>query len=146
MNRNKKQPTALGIIIKSLILSFLVFILGGIMIFTITYVFIGDYETSEADIVNGCNGYYYEKEYGELRNYLLLFDAFGENYDMYWEIVDGYGDYMQYVQWSSTSEDDVSGSSEMAEHYRKKVEENVNNCKFSQNEEQLRVYLDEVNN
>ena len=51
---------------------------------------------NKADLVNACDSYYYDGEYGRLRDYLILYDAFDKEFDKYWEIVDGYADYIQY--------------------------------------------------
>ncbi len=95
---------------------------------------------NKADLVNACDTYYYEGEYGELRDYLLLYDAFDETFDKYWEIVDGYADYVQYEQWKATN-----GADKKVEEYKQKVTSNYQNCQFETNKNVLKKYYEEIN-
>ena len=87
--------------------------------------------------IERCDREYYDKEYGELYNWLVLDDCKEEEFDIYWEIINGYLDYCMYRQWSNCDEDKLPGSSEKAEYYREKVIENANNVKFSLNAKRL---------
>jgi len=99
---------------------------------------------STADVIERCDAVYYEEKYSDLWHDLRLYDAYDENFDVYWEMVNGYRDYMQYKQWVTTPVDKIPESTEMAESYRKKVIENAENCKFDQNKKKLAAYAKEI--
>ncbi|MBQ9765283.1 MAG: hypothetical protein IJW18_03690 [Lachnospiraceae bacterium] len=139
------KPSILKIVLKAVAALFLLYMFVNIMIFTIFYMDeVGDYDDNLAYQVDGCNRYYYQKEYAELRDYLMLYNSYEDEFDMYWEIVDGYADYRQYLQWLQTPEDRVQGSSEMATMYKQRVIDNALNCRFEQNRAQLTKYAEEI--
>ncbi|MBQ4069228.1 MAG: hypothetical protein IJC76_08255 [Lachnospiraceae bacterium] len=94
--------------------------------------------------IERCDGEYYEKNYGELYNWLVLDDCKEEEFDIYWEMVNGYFDYCQYRQWSNCDEDKLPGSIEKAQYYREKVIDNANNVKFSMNQRRLEEFAEEL--
>lgn len=107
----------------------------------------GDEFSENDDIVTRierCDREYYDKEYGELYNWLVLDDCKEEEFDIYWEIINGYSDYYMYRQWSNCDEDKLPGSGEKAEYYREKVIDNANNVKFSLNQRRLEELVEEV--
>lgn len=140
-----RPPSIFKIVCKGLAAFFLLWILLYFMIYTIGFVADENgFNRNLAEQVDCCNRYYYEKEYVELREYLLLYDAYDETFDMYWEIVDGYCDYMQYQQWAATPADRVPESIGMMEEYREKIMGNAQNCSFAQNQKQLDIYAAEI--
>lgn len=134
------------IVIKFCALGFILLMTILFMVFMVQYT-AGEHEAGMnlADQMDAYEDYYREKNYSKLRDYLQLFDGYDESFDMYWEAVDGYADYMQYIQWSNTSEDDVEGSQEIARIYKEKVIKNAENCKFSENKKQLEGYVNSIN-
>ena len=145
MKNSSKPPSVLKIICKGLIACFLLWSLLSFMISTIAYV--GEENSFNRNLteqVNSCERYYYEKEYVELREYLLLYNAYDEVFASYWEIVDGYSDYMQYQQWMATPVERVPETAEMVQEYREKIIENARNCSFERNQKQLDIYAAEV--
>lgn len=145
IKNGKQSPAPLKLVIKSLAVFFLLcmFLMN---LKAMIEIFDEDilHKDNAAYVVNVCNRYYYEHDYARLREYLWLYDAYDECFDVYWEIADGYSDYMQYKQWSATPENRVENSTEMAEFYRKKVSGNVENCKFEQNREILKNFAEAV--
>ena len=145
VKKSQIQPPKLSkLVLKALAVLFLLGMLVEIMIFTIGFVAEERMGESAAEIMEWCDGYYYEKEYDELWHNLRLYDAYSPEFDKYWEMVNGYRDYMQYKQWATTPVDKIPESTEMAESYRKKVIENAENCKFDQNKKQLVAYAKEI--
>ncbi len=143
---NNKQPSVLKIVIKSTVLVFILSMMILLMVFTVQYA-AGTYDISMsmAEKMDMCEECYRDKNYSKMRDSMQLFDAYEESFDVYWEAVNGYADYMQYLQWSNTAEEDVEGSEEMAEYYREKIIKNAENCKFSGNKKQLEEYANVIN-
>lgn len=98
-------------------------------------------EKDMSSYVNACDRYYYEKQYGQLRDYLFLYELYDDTFDVYWEVVNGYCDYIECVQWASAAETGLDGSISIAEQYLQKVAENAENCRFPANEERLCEYV-----
>lgn len=143
--KNNKKPSVFKIIVKLVLALFLLYIFLGLMIGMI-YLINEDeyYDNNLAKQVDWCNRYYYEKDYAGLRDHLQLYDDYDEAFDMYWEMADGYSDYMEYKQWLVTPEDRVPGSSDMASYYRQRVIDNAANCEFEQNKGQLQKYAESI--
>lgn len=95
------------------------------------------YEKDKAARINACDRSYFAGNYIELREYLILYDAYDDEYDKYWEMVDGYIDYMQYKQWKVTD-----NASEQVALYEKKLYDNYTNCKFETNKNELKKYYE----
>lgn len=102
------------------------------------------YDKDEALRVSFCDEYYYKRDFARLRDELTLYDLQGEHYDIYWEVVDGYEDYVEYWQWNRTDEEAVSGSSEKASYYRQKVIANARNCEYEKNQKILDKWAQEA--
>ena len=94
--------------------------------------------------IERCDREYYEKRYGELYDWLIMDSCREEEFDIYWEVVNGYYDYYQYRQWSNSEEMGVAGSSEKAEYYRERVINNASNVRFSLNEGRLEELVQRV--
>lgn len=124
------------IVIKGIVLSLvsLTFFLTAIAVIGLVA---DEYDTTKADIVDRCNDYYYDKEYGDLYDYLILYDAYDEAYDVYWEIIDGYVNYIECAKWSAVSLDDVPDADKMAALYKEKLQKCIADCKFDKNKREL---------
>lgn len=139
-----QPPKRSKLVLKTLAVLFLLGMLVEIMIFTIGFVAEERRGESAAEIMEWCDGYYYEKEYHELWHNLRLYDAYSPEFDKYWEMVNGYRAYMQYKQWMATPADKMPESVTMTEEYKKKVIKNAENCKFEENKKQLDAYAKEI--
>lgn len=107
----------------------------------------GDEYSEGSDMVSRierCDREYYDKAYGELYNWLVLDDCKEEEFDIYWEIVNGYLDYCQYRQWSNCDETRLPGSSDKVEALREKVINNANNARFSLNQRRLEELVEKA--
>lgn len=100
---------------------------------------------SKDNMIRQCDEKYYDRDFTGLLWYMKLYDLNGEDYDIYWEVVNAYNDYVSWHAWKGTL---VSG--EMAEatqkeaETRKKVEENAKNCKFMKNQRILDGFVEKV--
>ena len=88
-------------------------------------------------LVNWYDEYYYEKQYGELLDHMNLYDSYDEKFDVYWEVVDTYIDYLEWEKWSKISEETFSDAREMEKMYYDKVMNASKNCRFSRNQKYL---------
>lgn len=83
------EPSIGGVIVKALV----VFLLGATVIGTAGLVWESATEdvvrsNDEAKRISRCETYLREKQYGELWEYLNLYDLEGERYEVYWNAVD----------------------------------------------------------
>lgn len=124
----------------------LVFLLGAYIWVMLVYSMVNStvdeltgYYNSDAFIVNTLDEYYYEKQYGNLYDDLILFQAQDDMYDVYWEVMNAYIDVQEYRKWSKVPVERMEEAEQMAEKYRNKVIKNAQNPKFPQNQK----YLDE---
>lgn len=145
MNRQKMQPTKLRIIVKFCTLLLGLYLLITFMFFTVQYA-TGSYDVilTKAEQMDCYERLYKENNYSELRDALLLYDAYDEEFDLYWEAVNGYGDYMQYLQWEKSMNAKIEGSEEMVARYEDIVNNNFLHCEFEKNKSQLEAYVNRI--
>ena len=144
MIKNNAKPSYLKVAIKVAI-----FLTGAFLWLTTAYAIIeieaeeaGDYYGSDAYKVNQCNEYYYEKQYDELFDFMHLYEAYDERYDVYWEVMNAYIDLQEYYKWKSVSETDIEDAREMEQMYKEKVIERSNNPSFPQNQKYLDDFVE----
>lgn len=89
---------AAGFLILSLLAYFLIAASGGF----------GDPE--DVEMVSWCEDDYVNRDYARLYDTLTLFDLYGDRYDLYWEAVEGYGLYIDVVQWSRAAQVEEAGA------------------------------------
>lgn len=94
--------------------------------------------------VGQCHDLYDEGNYGELITYMNLYKLYSENYDMYWEAVDGFLDYQRYLQWVKADTAGVKDSDRQLAYYRQKVSDNAKQSRFEENKELLAGYAEAV--
>ena len=96
-----------------------------------------------------CEEKYIDREFDSLHDYLNLYHLQGEDYGIYWEMVNGYEDYAMYMNYKSMEDqENISFSyigendqpqeisfitSQKIEEYRNKVLENAENVKYERN-------------
>ena len=140
-NMMNKPPSVVRIIFK------LGFILLGILFWVSMFQVIWEEiidTTDTATRVRYCDNYYYAKDYVELREELDNSGMEDQVFDKYREVVYGYNDYLQYVQYKKAVAAGHEESKERMEQYCQKVMDNANNCKFEDNKKQLQEYVDKL--
>lgn len=146
MRRNAKKPSVFKMILKS------IFVLGmatGWLFTAVSLVWMAfeeatDYFNTDAYLINRCDEYYYEREYAELLDYMHLYDAYDERYDVYWEVLDAYVDLQEYQKWQKVSETDIEDARKMEEMYFDRVKEAAKNCHFPQNQKYLDDFVERL--
>lgn len=99
-----------------------------------------DFFFNEAREIQSCDYYYYQKNYGGLREELSMDGLDGDAFGKYHEAVQGFEDYQQYLQYKKADAAGVSGAAAKAEQYRLLVIGNAENCEYPENQEQLDQY------
>lgn len=110
--------------------------------------------------ISRCEAEYTDREFDKLYDLLTLYDLRGENYEIYWEIVNGYADYIQYMNYSTIEDREnvivsytlKSGEQQEVsfvpakkiEEYRNKVLENAENVKYERNKRYLTEFAQKV--
>lgn len=141
------KPPSVGTLLKKI--AILVLILGGIIVSVIFIctLLLKEFEEDDDSLSyknSLCRTYYDDEQYGQLYYILTSSNLYDEEYEVYWEIVNGYIDYMEYGKWLNVTEEQISGSTEKIAYYRQKVIDNAKNCKYQQNKQQLNEYVDMI--
>lgn len=101
---------------------------------------------SKDNMIRQCEENYYDRDFEGLLWYMNLYELYDEDYDIYWEAVNAYNDYVSWHAWKGTL---VSGEMEEAAQKeaeaRKRVEENARNCEFKKNQRILDGFVERVN-
>ncbi|MDD6482216.1 MAG: hypothetical protein PUF65_08155 [Lachnospiraceae bacterium] len=141
----KQKNPIIGIVWKSVLVLYF-----GMLFYTmikISVEMIVDYNQdhyNQAESIERCDYDYYNRNFGGLRETLTLNHLHDEIFDKYWEVVDGYEDYVNYVTWQRAANQGVEESSTQVENYRTAVIENSKNCKFSDNQEILDGFVENM--
>lgn len=140
-------PMVLKICLKCIAICLIVFLLCGLTFGTASIILeLGSEGLTKKEGIRYCDYDYYEKKYGELRDTLQLFKLYDEEYDIYWEIADGYKDYIEYYQWKEAAKEGFVVEEDKVSYYKEKVINNAKNCRFEKNKKVLQEYADEVTN
>ena len=65
------------------------------------------------------------------------YKTYGEEYDIYWEVMDAYINLQEYFKWKEVAEEQIEDARKMEDMYYQKVIEACENCRFSQNKKYL---------
>lgn len=130
-----------------------VILLFGMLLYSFVVIWSGsliDYNRdhhNKAESIAKCDAWYYDREFGQLREILLLYDLFDPSlYGKYWEAVNAYEDYTYYLQWEQAALQGAQGADAKLETYREKVEDNSINCQYTENTEVLKQYAQRCTN
>lgn len=98
---------------------------------------------SKDNMIRQCDEDYYDRDFAGLLWYLKLYDLYEEDYDIYWEAVNAYNDYVSWHAWKETLDSgEMVFAVEKEAEARQKVEENARNCKFEKNQRILDGFVD----
>lgn len=101
---------------------------------------------SKNNMIRQCDEDYYDRDFAGLLWYLKLYDLYDEDYDIYWEIVNAYNDYVSWHAWKETLESgEMPEAMQKEAEARQKVEENARNCEFTKNQKILNGFVERVN-
>lgn len=93
---------------------------------------------SKDSMIRRCDEHYYDRDFSELLWYLKLYDLYDDDYDMYWESVNAYNDYLSWHAWKGALDSgEMPEAAQKEAEARLKVEENAKNCDFSQTQKIL---------
>lgn len=103
-----------------------------------------DYYYNKADVRRSCDYYYYDKNFGALREMFTLYDLQEEEFDIYREAVKGYDDYQNYRMYEKAAAAGVDGAEEKVLQYKEAVLGNAERCMFEMNQKDLDSYVDNI--
>ena len=151
MNRNQKYPrggaqtyktpSKAKIVIKSCLSVFLACMIVFLVIGIVENIrFSYEYgSNSPSRVMEMLDMSYYDQAYGNLLNSLKVYDAYGEEYDKYWEVVDTYAEYLKYKDMVN-----IPGYETEAEKQLAVLEKAVENCRNSENTKRLGKMLSDA--
>ena len=148
MKQAKNNFLGLHIFLKAMLIVFL----GVLLYFIVTYctdslISYNNEKLDKTESIERCDSRYYDREFGQLREILLLYDLFDPSlYGKYWEAVNAYEDYTYYLQWEQAALQGAQGAEAKLETYREKVEDNSINCRYTENTEVLKQYAQRCTN
>ena len=134
-------PSTEKLVIKTII----AILIGGVLFLFSTALIYGlsedfvDYGDDTAAMINNCNRYYYEKQYGELRDSLTLWGLYSEDFDKYWEICDAYELYIQCYEYAGLPDGHDKLSILQAE-----LGNRSRQCRFAENQNKLEQFHNDV--
>lgn len=131
MNRQKVPSTPVLLIKGMFVICLVMIMISAILTMMTPDVEQIEYTEEQSRIIHECDQYYYEKQYGQLREYLYSNKLYDEPYDAYWEMVNGYTDYIEYVTYKKGI------NLQKTEEYKKKVIQNANRCRYEKNQKEL---------
>lgn len=97
---------------------------------------------SDVDYISWCADDYARRDYEELYGTLTLFDLYSEEYDLYWEAVNGYNTYLQCLQYQNAARQGMENADTLASDALAKLETMAASPQFSQNGPLLQGFLD----
>lgn len=131
MNRQKVPSTPVLLIKGMFVICLVMIMISAILTMMTPDVEQIEYTEEQSRILHECDQYYYEKQYGQLREYLYSNKLYDEPFDVYWEMVNGYADYIEYVTYKKGI------NLQKTEEYKKKVIQNANRCRYEKNQKEL---------
>lgn len=131
MNRQKVPSTPVLLIKGMFVICLVMIMISAILTMMTPDVEQIEYTEEQSRIIHECDQYYYEKQYGQLREYLYSNKLYDEPFDVYWEMVNGYADYIEYVTYKKGI------NLQKTEEYKKKVIQNANRCRYEKNQKEL---------
>ena len=98
---------------------------------------------STENMIRQCDEDYYDRDFYGLLWYLKLYDLYDDDYDIYWEAVNAYNDYVRWHAWKGTLESgEMPEATQKETEARQKVEDNARNCEFTKNQKILDGFVE----
>ena len=136
----RKMPTAAKLVIKTVIavamgLFFLFMAVGTVATVAEEYL---EYRDDTAAMINACNRSYYEKDYAELLDSLILWELYQDEFDKYWEVCGAYQELTLCQQYSLLED----GAEELLYHRSRLMDISVN-CRNEDNVNRIKQMYEE---
>ena len=136
----RKMPTTAKLVIKTVIavvlgLFFIFMAIGTVATVAEEYV---EYSDDMAAMINTCNRSYYEKDYSELLDSLILWELYQDEFDNYWEVCDAYQELTLCRQYALLED----GAEQLLLHRGKLLEISVN-CRNEDNVNRIQQMYEE---
>lgn len=141
MTKQVKMPSLGKLTLKTIIavvIAMLLFLFGAATISIISEDFV-DYGDDTAEMINNCNRYYYNKEYGDLRDSLDLWGLYSEEFDKYWEICDAYELYVECYEYAG-----LEDGTDKVKLLQAQLGTMAQQCRFAENQNRLNQFYSDV--
>ncbi len=103
-----------------------------------------EYYTTE-NMTRRCDEYYYDRDFYGLYDFMELYELYGEEYELYWEVVNAYRDYVSWHAWKKAADSgEMPMAAEKEEEMRRKIEEHAGDCRFSKNQKVLDDFAEQT--
>ena len=140
-----KQPSVLriGLRIITIFLSGL-FLYG--MCFGVLMLADDDYDdVSEKDLIRWCDNDYYARDYDRLYETLNLYDLSDKRYDKYWDLINAYIYYENYLMWEKAAAAGLENAAEHMEMYYDLLTRSAEACEYPLHKGTIEDFLGELN-
>lgn len=145
MSRSQYVVNKKHFIIKLIIVVFFLFTLFEMVAMSIEEAAWDARYHSKENMIRQCDEDYYDRDFVNLLWLLKLYDLYEEDYDIYWEAVNAYNDYVSWHAWKGALKaGEMPEAIQKEAEARKKVEENARNCNFAKNQRILDGFVEEM--
>lgn len=140
-----KQPSVLRIGLRIIAIFLAGFFLYG-MCYGVFMLADDDYDdVSEKDLIRWCDDDYYARDYDRLYETLSLYDLSGERYDKYWDLVNSYICYENYLMWEKAEAAGINNATEHMEEYYDLLNQSAETCAYPLHKETIEGFVKEIN-
>lgn len=138
-----KQPSVFKIGLRIIAIFFAGFFLYG-MCYGV-FMLADDYDdVSEKDLIRWCDDDYYARDYGRLYETLSLYDLNGEQYDKYWDLVNAYIYYENYLMWEKAEAAGLDHAAEHMEEYYDLLYQSAETCAYPLHKGTIEDFMKEI--
>lgn len=138
-----KNSGKLWIVIKSVVIYALFNLLILLVVATIA-VTIENTSYGSRDGMESCKVYYDKGEYENLYETLIIYNCYDEEYDMYWEMSDGYNMYADALTYKTGTVRGIEGARAEYDRREKKFRAYIDGCSYDDNAKRLNMLLEEL--
>lgn len=131
------------IVVKSILIAIALFITAGLYIQTAILLYEDSEVREQREAAENCVEELQTGDYGTLRETLMTYNMYADEYDRYWEMADAYEDYRKLVLFQTAAERDDANIlyEDRVSRYKEKLRSRYENCQFEENKERLEKLL-----
>ena len=134
------QPKTVVLIVKAIAVVLIGLIAANLLI-SIIFVSSDNHSITQVDKISWCERDYRNRDFAELYEELTLSNLYGEDYDVYWEAVEGYNLLVSCYQWREAEQAGVADAHAHAQSALQSLETLAQNSEFSQNSKILADFV-----
>ena len=138
-----KQPKLPVLIGKLLLVLLVALIIGNLLFYTVGFAFDRD-DVNLVSSINQCEEAYRERDFAALLDRLNLYDLYDPEFDLYWEVAEGYDQMVACRQWLAAAKAGVDGSEQKAQAILEQLRSWAETPQFPQNKKILQGFLQQA--